>query len=223
MKLNKKKVFVAAVAVGLIAILSFSTIAWFTAEDTVTNKFYVGDSDTPADKVFGVDVVERDGDGKDVSVGKETAGLEYEEILPGDVLAKEPYVRNTGVHPMWVRATVTVTNADVLKEAMGDTWKDPGTLFEGINDGFYRWELDSAKYEDNKFVYTFYYINPVPTGTSGYTYPLFSSVVIPTGLTTAQAAKLQDFDVTVFAEAIQSENLPNVSSAKAAFETYYDN
>ena len=45
MKLNKKKVVVSALAVSLVAILSFGTIAWFSAEDTIENKFHFADSD----------------------------------------------------------------------------------------------------------------------------------------------------------------------------------
>ena len=44
MKLTKKKVFVAALAICLIAILSFGTLAWFSAGDSVKNEFYVADS-----------------------------------------------------------------------------------------------------------------------------------------------------------------------------------
>ena len=66
MKFTKKKVLVTSLAISIIAILSFGTIAWFTAEDSVTNKFYVGDTDTEADEVFGIDLWENrdtNGDG----------------------------------------------------------------------------------------------------------------------------------------------------------------
>ena len=49
---NKKKVFVVAVAVCLIAILSMSSLAWFSDADEVTNQFMVstsGDEDDPDD------------------------------------------------------------------------------------------------------------------------------------------------------------------------------
>ena len=54
---NKKKVFVVAVAVCLIAILSLSSLAWFSDADEVTNKFMVATSDDPTDPddIFFVD------------------------------------------------------------------------------------------------------------------------------------------------------------------------
>ena len=41
MKLSKKKVFALALAVCLIATLSFGSLAWFTDNDSVTNEFKV--------------------------------------------------------------------------------------------------------------------------------------------------------------------------------------
>ena len=58
MKLTKKKVFVTALAVCLIAILSFGTIAWFTASDEVTNQFKVTTSDEEGTPDFSVDLFE---------------------------------------------------------------------------------------------------------------------------------------------------------------------
>ena len=66
MKLNKKKVFALALAVCMAAILSFSTLAWFSDSDSVDNKFQIADSTQQPDKIFSVDVREKvdiDGDG----------------------------------------------------------------------------------------------------------------------------------------------------------------
>ncbi len=64
--MNKKKIFALAVAVIMIAILSFGTLAWFSDGDSVTNRFQVAGGDD-ADKIFSVDVMEAvdvNGDGK---------------------------------------------------------------------------------------------------------------------------------------------------------------
>ena len=45
MKMTKKKVFVTALAICLVAILSMGSLAWFNASDTITNKFKIADSD----------------------------------------------------------------------------------------------------------------------------------------------------------------------------------
>ena len=59
MKLTKKKVFVAALAVCLVAILSMGSLAWFSAQDEVDNKFMIATSeDLDPDDIFSVNVWE---------------------------------------------------------------------------------------------------------------------------------------------------------------------
>lgn len=226
-KMNKKKIFVVALAVCLLAIISFSTLAWFTAQDSVTNEFYVGDSNTDPDKVFGVDVWETvDGEEK----GRGTAndgGAVYEDILPGQILSKAPVVENTGIHPMYVRAIVTVSPASILKDAMGDAWKNVDLFLAGNDET--QWLLDNVVYvndgTDSKFVYTYYYqsvLEPERDNANGYITPaIFDAVVIPTGLTTDMAAQLEDFEIDILGQAIQSEHILS-TNAKDAFETYWE-
>ena len=77
--MTKKKLFVAAVAVSLIAILSLGTLAWFTDSKSVTYNFYVATSDADeADEVFSVALTE-------------TEAGPYNDVLPGDTLAKKSY------------------------------------------------------------------------------------------------------------------------------------
>ncbi|MBQ3529428.1 MAG: hypothetical protein IJA47_02925 [Oscillospiraceae bacterium] len=234
MKLSKKKVVALALAVCLIAILSMGSLAWFTAEDEVTNNFLVGDSTTAPDKVFGIDLVEKvdpDRDGNSDLIGEgvgNDSGAKYETILPGEILPKAPYLVNTGIHPQFVRAIVTVTPASVLKDAMGDDWKKVDLFLAGTDST--KWALDSISYSNDgtnsKFVYVYYYQETLPAG--GTTADLFDAVVIPTGLTTDQAAKMGNFEVNIVGQAIQSEHLADpatpgamISTAKAAFETYW--
>ena len=99
MKMTKKKVFVAALAVCLVAILSLGTLAWFNARDEVTNKFMVTDSEQDPDKIFSVDLyetkVDENGDPV-VPYEKTDDGNTYDDIAPGDLLTKDPTVENTG-------------------------------------------------------------------------------------------------------------------------------
>ena len=104
----KKKLFVAALAICLVAILSMGTLAWFTAQDDVTNKFYIASSDdTDPDDIFSIDVKENTPAGDD-----DQDGYEYKDVLPNDVLKKEVIVENTGYYDQYVRVTVTVSVAD---------------------------------------------------------------------------------------------------------------
>ncbi len=224
--MTKKKVFVIALAVCVLAVLSVGTLAWFSAEDSIENKFHFADSDEDGKTDFAVDVIE--------SEDPEGDGLVFEEILPGDVLAKDPTIKNTSSsdrYTQYIRATLT------LKDPTG-AWK---AAFDAkrIGDGKYltllgemfrtvdrknTWELagdagvgygynDEAK----EFFWVFYLEETLAKDDS---VNLFTEVVIPTGLTVEDAsAMLSSFDVTIKAEAVQAENLGLASyqGAKEAF------
>ena len=117
--MTKKKIFVLALAVCLLAILSMGTLAWFSDSDSVDNNFYVGDGGENADDIFSVDIwehVDSDGDGQpDLYIGKDTDGgsYDYKEVVPGDMLYKAVNVTNTGSNAEWIRVSVTVDNASV--------------------------------------------------------------------------------------------------------------
>ncbi len=229
--MSKKKILVISLAVCLVAILSMGTLAWFTAEDSVSNNFYVGDTetDTDADKVFGIDLWENrdtngDGDYNEKEDAEKAEGLEYDAILPGERLSKEPHLENTGIHPQYVRAIVTVTEADILKKAMipkdseVSVWEDVKLFLPGTSD---KWEL-AHKYYTNKdtFVFVYYYNEVLEAG--AITEQLFDAVVIPTELTKEQAAEMDNFNISILGQAIQSEHLADVTSAKEAFAKYWD-
>ena len=87
MKMSKKKVFVTALALCLVAILSLGTLAWFNAADEITNRFMVADSDNDNVPDFSVEVWENENDGDDTADqdgdGSTTithGGNEYPEI-----------------------------------------------------------------------------------------------------------------------------------------------
>ena len=233
MKLTRRKVFVAALAISLVAILSMGTLAWFTAEDEITNNFFVGDTTVDADEVFGIDLWETsdiDGNGtieNDEIFGKETLadnGITYEDILPGQLFDKDPYFTNTGIHGQYLRAVVTVTEADILKEAMipkgatASDWENVANFLPGTSN---KWSLE-YKYYTNKdtFVFVYYYTEVLAAGAT--TEKLFDDVAIPTELTKEQAADIDNFSINIRGEVIQSEHLADVASAKEAFAKYWD-
>ncbi len=225
MNSNKKKIFLVALALCIIAILSFSTLAWFTAQDSVTNEFYVGDSTTDPDDVFGVDVWETV-DGTEIGRGTaDDTGAKYEDILPGQILSKAPVVENTGIHPMYVRAIVTVSEATLLREAMEGAWGDADKFLAGTAD---TWTLTDILFtDDDELVYIYYYNTELAADAT--TEALFDAVVIPTGLTLDQAQAMESFQISILGQAIQSEHLADpdvpgkmVATAQRAFKLYWD-
>ncbi len=224
MKNSKKKLFIAALAIWLVAIISMSTLAWFTDEDEITNKFFVGDTNTPADEVFGIDLWENSNGqtyGKDT---KDDEGVTYETILPGEILDKDPYFTNTGIHGQYLRAIVTVTEADILKDAMipkgadHSEWYDVEKFLPGTGD---KWTREYTYYTNkDTFVFVYYYNEVLAAGAT--TEKLFDDVVIPTELTKEQAAEMESFNINILGQVIQSEHLADVTNAKEAFAKYWD-
>lgn len=221
MKLNKKKVVVSALAVSLVAILSFGTIAWFSAEDTIENKFHFADSDDDGNTDFSVDVIE--------SNDPEADGLVFEEILPGDTYDKDPTIKNTSTsdrYTQYIRVTLTLKDpTGAWKKAYDDKkigldeQNKPSYLsllkemfqtvdYSNVGD----WSLagkEKTGYgydeEAKEFYWVFYYKETLGKDQE---VTLFEKVTIPTGLTVADAsAMLSTFDVTVKAEAVQAESL----------------
>lgn len=225
--MNKKKILVISVAVCLVAILSMGTLAWFTAEDSVTNKFQIAESTTDPDKTFGIDVwetVDTDRDGTTEVVGKETKddNAAFTQVLPGEIITKEPVITNTGVHPMYVRAIVTVSDADYLKSNVwsgeyAHMWWETDMFLAGTDAD---WKLDSVIMQDDEMILVYYYQKVLEAG--GTTSEIFKDVVIPTNLTVDDAMAIQDFTVNVLGQAIQSEHLVGVTNANEAFAKYWD-
>jgi len=214
---NKKKVFVVAVAVCLIAILSMSSLAWFSDADEVTNKFMVStsdDEDNP-DDIFSVDIwenVDTDGDGvnEQVSIGDDVNGGVYKHIYPSQTLVKEPHVENTGAYDQWIRVKVTVTMAREWNQICTDLADPAGepyelaTIFKGHDETL--WTVGEKVYDDanNTLTYTYYLNEKLEPATNEI---LFEEIVLPYQLTQAQMATLNGgFELKMVAEAIQADN-----------------
>lgn len=211
MKITKKKVFVSALIICLLAIVSMSTLAWFSASDSVKNEFYVADSDNPTDDpedIFSVAVWE-----KTPESDKDTDGYTYKEILPGAKLTKEAHVENTGYYSQYIRAIVTISDANAWLAAVEGI--DMAEVFLGFDESV--WTNISMEHDTaaDTLTYVLYYDGILE---SGKDITLFNQVKIPESLTVAQAAAFAgDFSITVKAQAVQTENVGN--NAFEAFET----
>lgn len=225
MKLTKKKVTVVSLVVCLLAILSFSTLAWFNAKDEVTNTFKIADSDGDGTPDFSVEVWEnetdeddnadQDGDG-DNCIAHD--GVTYEDILPGDVLAKNPTVENTGDYDQWIRVKVVFDEWSKIKTACEKygitdlrTWLD-------VDSTFWSEDANAPVVEGDTIVYTYYYNYKLE---KDQTAVLFNNVTIP-GAFVQDDMKFasNDFSITVKAEAIQADNTGD--TAQKAFADYWN-
>ena len=225
MKMTKKKVFVTALAVCLVAILSVGSLAWFSAQDGVINNFYVADSeDNNPDDIFSVDVYEKyDSDG-DNNPEEYQKGISYKDILPGDELAKDAIVKNTGHYDQYIRVIITISDRDVWKSVVESTGADFNTY--DIRQHFV--DFDSSKWDlvnstmDNSGDDIQYVLYLKDVLKSGDFFSVFTGVEIPEAMTQEHASHLDDdgewgFTIDVKAQAVQTENVG--ISATAAFAT----
>ena len=235
--MNKKKLLSLALVVIMIATISFSSLAWFSDRDTVTNNFSIaGGENSNPDEIFSIDVMEvvdADGDGdydmNDATIGYDkdphyTDTFTYEKILPGDMLLKRPQTKNTGSYEQWVRMKVTFDNANywvALMQKYGYTdmldmlyMPDGTTKLTKANTWTYAPE--ETYVENDQVTYVFYYNDVLEVGETAI---FFGYVKIPHQFTQQDMAPFTngDFRMVVTGETIQVKNL-EADNAQDAFE-----
>lgn len=212
MKNTKRKALVIALAVCLAAIVSMGTLAWFTAQDTITNEFFIANSEDDPDEIFSVDVWEKtDPDGE-----KDQDGHEYPNILPGDDFYKEVNIENTGSYDQYIRATVTVSDASVWQAVFGTVYVPLTEIATDLSDDFTLWSVVYNADED-ALIYVLYYDEILPAEGEDIA-NLFTNIHIPEAMDRFQAAELAgSFDITVVADAVQTKNVG--ANAPEAFAT----
>lgn len=166
----KKKIITLSLAVALAATAVIGgTLAYFTDTEKKENIFTVGNVE--------IELTEPNWDAS----GEEEAGTVY----PGEPLAKDPTVKNTGANPCFVRVSVSdldqfgdkgdiVYLTDYVEGALHEGWVDG-------NDGYFYWS------------------EPLENGET--TVALFDQIKMPVGLTGNEEAK----PIVVTAEAVQAQ------------------
>ena len=220
MKMTKKKVFVAALAICLIAIISAGTLAWFQATDTVTNIFQVSTDDETQNADFKITLYETEvnpetnefGDANGNGAIDKVIGNTYDNVAPGDVLPKDPTVRNDGQYDQWVRMNVTLSGYDEWQAVLG-TGFDFRTLFNVST----AWSFDTITTDATAKTLTLVYYLDAKLTVGSTSAALFDKVTIPTAFEVDNIPT--NFNITVVADAIQADNTG--SNAKSAFESYW--
>lgn len=208
--MNKKKLLSLALVVIMIAVLSFSTLAWFNDTDSVKNEFHIASSDDPSDPddIFSVDLWENTPEGD-----KDQDGHSYDKILPGSNLKKEVNVENTGAYDQYIRVVLTLSDGQAWLDTLKPGY-DLDTIFIGHDES--KWTRSVGTIIGDEIIYVYYLNEKLAPGTTA---ELFTNVVIPTHLTQADMAKLGGaFELDIRADAIQTENLGDgVDTAAEAF------
>ncbi len=223
--MTKKKVFVVALAICIIAVLSAGSLAWFSAQDSVTNNFHIADSeDNDPDDIFSVDVYEKydsDGDGTPEEYQK---GISYSDILPGDVLEKDAIVKNTGHYDQYVRVIITISDKAVWKSIVESAGADFDTYdvrqhFSGFDSS--KWDLVNSTMDNTgESIQYVLYLKDILKPDEAFS--VFKGIKIPEAMTKEHASHFDDdgewgFTIDVKAQAVQTENVG--ASAAEAFAT----
>ena len=223
----KKRTFTVALIICLVAIIGFSSLAYFQSSKNLTNYFAVAGIQDPTDPdetinpndLFSIKLDETDITKNDNS--RTESGNTYTGILPGDTLAKDPTVTNTGKYDAWVRVKVTVTDYKAWAAACAKYGiTDLAEIFNGHDAT--KWERGIADESPNEsadeYTFVYYYKAEVP---AGGTAKLFESITIPAKFDIDDMVSLSTFQLKVTGEAIQADHTGD--TAKDAFRTFWKN
>jgi len=217
--MSKRKILALALTVAMIAILAVGgTLAYFTDTEEATNVFTMGNVDITLDEAG----VEKNGD-EWTATNDRVQENEYEDVYPGAVLPKDPIVHNVGSYDAYVRAKVTV-DFNKLAGMQADktlfNGKDDDDLKTLVNINTEEWAFENYDYSlsDRTVTYTYTYKTVLAADTD--TAALFTPVTIPAGLTNEEVAGygLDEFEINVVAEAIQTTGFDSAVEAWAAFD-----
>ena len=115
----------------------------------------------------------------------ESGSVDAPDVYAGEPLEKDPTVTNTGANPCFVR--VSVTNLDQFGNKGAIQYRNANYQVGQLNEGWV--------YHDGYFYYT------KVLAADAVTTPVFSSIVMPTGLTGGENAE----DIVVTAYAVQAQ------------------
>lgn len=242
-KIAKGTVLCAA-ALAVLSVTAGRTMSFFTATDTKTNVFTLGDLD------IGLNEPEWDPAPED---GKTPDGT---DMYPGYTVYKNPTVKNitsgkNGNEPCYMRVKVhivdhddgPVTDEETLElirqmiyydDSYNGTYTEKGTaeqLVEGRIPGYCLeelaafptvnpvFELDEERSVPSALVYA--YTGPDGDGIldSGEEAVLFSTVAVPTDWTQRELSGIGDFKLVITAEAVQCSGFESREDAYEALDT----
>lgn len=236
MKTKSKALLLTLCAVLLVAASVLGTMAYLTSTDTVTNTFTVGKVEIKLDET---DVTSPAGPRVQANSYKLMPGTTYTKDPTVTVKA--------GSEESYVRMKVTFNNAkEIIALCTDPEYADEVTGVENafplirmvnfVKANAAKWDgiipdnmvetedmLAMPKYfaydkTADTLTYIFYYRETVTAPTADVVLPvLFNSITVPEWVTGAQLAKLNNFKITVVAEAIQTGSFADVDDAWSHF------
>ena len=238
MKTKSKALLLTLCAVLLVAASVLGTMAYLTSTDTVTNTFTVGKVEIKLDET---DVTNPTGPRVQANSYKLMPGNTYTKDPTVTVKAgsEESYVRMKVTFNNAAALMEMLPSADNLEDFTPDeialikkiapilfltnyTAVDAGWLPEYTMFGMEKTLADPNYFvydaANDTVTYIFYYPTTVTATTADVTLPaLFDTIKVPEHVTGEQLAKLNNFKITVVAEAIQAGSFDNAADAWSHF------
>lgn len=234
MKTKSKALLLTLCAVLLVAASVLGTMAYLTSTDTVTNTFTVGKVEIKLDET---DVTNPN--------GPRVKANSY-KLMPGTTYTKDPTVTvKAGSEESYVRMKVTFNNAkEIIALCTDPEYADEVTGVENafplirmvnfVKANAAKWdgiipdnmvdteEMLADKYyfdaANDTLTYYFYYNETVGAPDGDVVLPvLFNSITVPDWATGEQLAELNNFQITVIAEAIQAGSFTDAADAWSHF------
>ena len=212
----KKKIFVIAL-IACLAVLSVagSSIAYFTDTEAYTNVFTAGDVDIALTANGQV-------------VNESALSLTDNKVYPGQTIAKNVVITNTGSENAYVGAVITLTRG-TNGTVSGDIITKEGDVAEGAaaNDipvavtklitGLTKSGYDVRVADDGLTIY----VIKNEAIANGQTANVFTNVVIPASWDNAQMALFNNVKLNVTAYATQEVGFDNaIEALQAAFDAF---
>lgn len=238
MKTKSKALLLTLCAVLLVAASVLGTMAYLTSTDTVTNTFTVGKVEITLDET---DVTNPNGPRVKANSYKLMPGTTYTKDPTVTVLkgSEDSYVRMKVTFNNATKIIALCTDPEFADEVTGTENAFPLIrMVKFVETNAAKWDgiipdnmvetedmLAMPKYfaydkTADTLTYIFYYRETVTATTADVVLPvLFDSITVPEWVTGEQLKALNNFQITVIAEAIQAGSFANADKAWEAFAT----
>lgn len=212
MKTKRKALLLTFCAVLLVVASVLGTIAYLTANDTVTNTFTVGQV------AINLDEAKVTEDGKAVTPDERVKANSY-KLLPGHTYTKDPTVTVlSGSESSYIKMTVTFNKANELDAIFAPNGANLTSIFKGYDSDYWIAKGNTENTDANTRTYEFWYKDAVGAPTADVKLKaLFDSITVPSTINNDQLKTIAGMTITVNAYAIQADGFTTAEEAWAAF------
>ena len=212
MKTKRKALLLTFCAVLLVVASVLGTIAYLTANDTVTNTFTVGQV------AINLDEAKVTEDGEAVTSAERVKANRY-KLLPGHTYTKDPTVTVLkGSESSYIKMTVTFTMAKDLDDIFAPNGANLTSIFKDYDSDYWIAKGNTENTTANTRTYEFWYKEAVGAPTADVKLKaLFDSITVPSTINNDQLKTIAGMTITVNAYAIQADGFTTAEEAWAAF------